>query len=246
MKSHKQIITTMRPTINQVVQAVVVCVLVVFVSACATTGGNAEKNDRSRVARINCSANTGTTGQQVNDNSKLERENTDCLPLGVIEIYENSPVEQEIRDEFNQAVVLLNQENYTEAIKLLKAVSGKTNKFSAPFINLGIAYSRIGDYENAENNLKKALEVSHLHPVAKNELGLIYRKTGRYDEARKIYETLLNLYPDFLPAKKNLGVLCDIYIQDLNCALRNYDEYLRAEPNDEKVKIWIADVKSRM
>ena len=78
------------------------------------------------------------------------------------------------------------------------------------------------------------------------ELGLVYRKTGRYKEARTLYESLLSMYPDYLPAHKNLGVLCDIYIQDLRCALDQYQAYLDGMPDDEKVKIWVADVKSRM
>ena len=129
---------------------------------------------------------------------------------------------------------------------LLKAVTGKTSKFSAPYINLGIAYARTGEMDKAEESLKKALEINGRHPVASNELGLVYRKTGRYQEAREIYQSTLKMYPDFLPAIKNLGVLCDIYLQDLNCALEEYEEYLRRIPNDEKVKIWVADVKGRM
>jgi len=41
-------------------------------------------------------------------------------------------------------------------------------------------------------------------------------------------------------------VLCDIYIQDLACALEQYEEYTSKNPDDEKVKIWLADIKSRM
>jgi len=169
-----------------------------------------------------------------------------CLPKGVIEITENFPVDPEINQEFQQAVTLLKDEKYPEAIRLLRGVTGKTSKFSGPYIDLGIAYARTGELEKAESSLKKALELNPSHPVAANELGLVYRKTGRYKEAREIYEKLLQQYPDFLPAHKNLGVLCDIYIQDLQCALDQYEAYLEGMPDDKKVKIWVADVKSRM
>ena len=199
----------------------------------------------SEAPTSNCSATAAVDSKNL-QTPTASNPQANCLPKGVIEISENFGVDPEVRSEFNQAVTLLNQENYSEAIKLLKAVSGKTSKFSAPYINLGIAYARTGELEKAEQNFKKALEISKQHPVAHNELGLIYRKTGRYVEARELYETLLVMYPDFLPARKNLGVLCDIYIQDLNCALEQYEEYLKGKPDDEKVKIWVADVKSRM
>jgi tetratricopeptide (TPR) repeat protein len=214
-----------------------VIALLLLLSACATTGG--EKRQLHRVqgdANKNCSAGSVADGQAQGP----------CRPEGVIEISENYGVDPEIRNQFNQAVALLNEGKYSEAIRLLKAVCGRTSKFSAPYINLGIAYARTDEFAKAEENFKKALKISRQHPVAQNELGLVYRKTGRYVDARKVYEELLSLYPDFLPARRNLGVLCDIYIQDLRCALEQYEGYLKGKPDDEKVKIWVADVKSRM
>lgn len=237
--------------------------LIFLVTGCVTTGSN-NSNQVKKVVKQNCGPqSTISNASNAPDANSTEQSApaanapvvngpadavnpNNCLPKGVIEISENFGVDPEIRGEFNQAVNFMSQENYAEAIKLLKAVAGKTSKFSAPYINLGIAYSRTGDTEKAEENFKSALEINKLHPVAINELGLIYRKTGRYVEARKLYEDLLSMYPDFLPARKNLGVLCDIYIQDLNCALEQYEEYLKGIPEDEKVKIWVADVKSRM
>ena len=100
--------------------------------------------------------------------------------------------------------------------------------------------------EKAEESLQKALAINAKHPVANNELGMVYRKTGRYQQARERYELMVNMYPEFLPVRKNLGVLCDIYLQDLNCALEQYEAYLQHMPDDEKVQIWVADVKSRI
>ena len=220
-----------------------VYVLLFLLSACVTTGGSSGQVKKS--VKKNCTPVAANAESKPEGNDSKNNPNN-CLPKGVIEISESFGVDPEIRGEFNQAVTLLNQENFAEAIKLLRAVAGKTSKFSAPYINLGIAYARTNDLEKAEENLKRALEINENHPVANNELGLVLRKTGRYVEARKLYEQLLATYPDFLPARKNLGVLCDIYLQDLNCAMEQYEEYLKGLPEDKNVKIWVADVQSRM
>lgn len=219
-------------------------------SACSTTGAPHDKPSnaqRSLSANSRCMADkkpaAGNTQPSPAANGQSQQ---NCLPKGVIEITENFPVDPEIKQEFQQAVTLLKDEKYPEAIRLLRGVTGKTSKFTGPYIDLGIAYARSGDLEKAESSLKKALEHNPSHPVAANELGLVYRKTGRYKQARELYEKLLRQYPDFLPAHKNLGVLCDIYIQDLPCALEQYETYLKGIPDDKKVKIWVADVKSRM
>ncbi len=200
--------------------------LLMLLSACATTGGNQQANQMA------CSS--------------AEEKQSNCNPDGVIEINQKIGVDPEIKQEFNAATALLNDGNYPEAIRLLKGVTGKTSKFTAPYINLGIAYGRTGEMDKAEAALKKALEINAQHPVANNELGIVYRKTGQYNKARKHYQMVVNRYPEFLPAHKNLGVLCDIYLQDLECALEQYEEYLKRKPDDEKVNIWVADVKSRI
>lgn len=220
-----------------------VLMLILFLSACVSTG---EKKQVRQAAKQNCAATSVAENQEAQPAANAQPSQQNCLPKGVIEISENYGVDPRVREEFYRALELLRQEQYAEGIRLLKGVSGQTSKFSAPYINLGIAYSRTNELEKAEESFKKALEISQLHPVAHNELGLVYRKTGRYQEARQLYEELLVSYPDFLPARKNLGVLCDIYIQDLGCALEQYEEYLKAVPGDEKVKIWVADVRGRM
>lgn len=163
-----------------------------------------------------------------------------------IEITENYSVSEEVRDEFNQAVALMKEGKYEEAIQLLRAVTGKTSKFTGPYINLGIAYIATEQLEKAEESLNKALKLNKAHPAANNEMALVFRKTGRFAEAKIKYEEILTRYPDFLPARKNLGVLCDLYLQDLQCALEQYQQYLALLPGDKQVEIWVADVKQRM
>ena len=211
---------------NMLLRLFPLCALLLLISACATTGDNQQAESQA------CSS--ADEGQN------------DCELDIVIEITQRIGVDPEIKQEFYKAISLLNDEKYPEAIRLLKGVTGKTSKFTAPYINLGIAYARTGEMDKAEKSLKQALEINPKHPVANNELGIVYRKTGQYKKAREHYQVAVNKYPKFLPARKNLGVLCDIYMQDLDCALEQYEEYLKRRPGDEKVKIWVADVKSRL
>jgi Flp pilus assembly protein TadD len=244
---------TSRLTLKSVSRFLVPVALCFLASACVTTGVQKESSKQSKAQSVqaaqaqqtktSCVAANASQSQSQSDKPAAPQQN--CLPKGVIEITESYPVDPEVRDEFQKSVMLLKEEKYPEAIRLLKAVTGKASKFTGPHINLGIAYARTGELEKAEESLKKALELNANHPVASNEMGLVYRKTGRYAEARQLYEALLAMYPDYLPARKNLGVLCDIYIQDLSCAMEQYEAYLEGMPDDEKVKIWVADVKSR-
>ena len=148
--------------------------------------------------------------------------------------------------DFDRAVTLLKNEEYDEAIALLERVTGMSPGVTAPYVDLAIAYRHTGSLKQAEENLKTALELFPGHPVASNEYGLVYRRTGRFDEARAMYEKALARFPDYYPAHRNLGILCDLYMNDLSCALEHYEIYGEANPSDEQVKLWIADLHARL
>ena len=160
-------------------------------------------------------------------------------------ITEKVRVSAAVRADFERAVGLMHQERYDGAIPLLVEVTEAAPDVTAPHIDLAIAYGRVNDLERAQASIKRALELDPRHPVAHNELGIIYRRTGRFQEARQSYETALALYPDFHFAQRNLAILCDLYLADLNCALEHYEAYSRAVPDDETAAMWIADLRTR-
>lgn len=152
----------------------------------------------------------------------------------------------DVRDDFEDAIQYLQEEKYEQGIELLKKVTAQPVNDAAPYINLAMAYQKVGDLPLAEESLKKALAISVEHPAANNEYGLVYRKTGRFKEAKMAYEKALAKHPSFLPARKNLAILCDLYLKDFDCALTNYQIYSAAVPDDKNVRIWIADVEKRL
>ena len=77
-------------------------------------------------------------------------------------------------------------------------------------------------------------------------INIVDRMTGRFDEARASYEQALLVYPGFHFARRNLGVLCDLYLADLSCALEHYEAYLVAVADDPEVAIWVTDIRNRL
>jgi Flp pilus assembly protein TadD len=161
-------------------------------------------------------------------------------------ISEESRVSSDTRLDYERALALLERGQVEAGIELLEAVAAAAPGLSAPRIDLGIAYEHAGNLGAAESNLRLALESNPDHPIAHNELGIVYRKTGRFAEARKSYEAALAIYPGYHYARRNLGVLCDLYLSDLDCALREYEAYMATVPGDDEVTIWIADIRNRL
>ncbi len=163
-----------------------------------------------------------------------------------INVVENQSIDLAVRKDFDEATRLLKGKQYEAAIELLTKVIEASQTNSAPYINIAIAYTMLGKNEPAEENLKHALAINPEHPVANNEYALLLRKTGRYSEARQLYAKLLAKYPGFMPARKNYGILCELYLNDPSCALEQYEAYTEVFPKDEDVKLWIVGLKRKL
>jgi Flp pilus assembly protein TadD len=161
-------------------------------------------------------------------------------------ITEEARIGSTVRADYEEGVRLLEQGQDAKGIELLTKAADEAPQLSAPRIDLGIAYHHAGDLEAAEQQLRKALQINPEHPVVHNELGIVYRKVGRFAEARRSYEAALAIYPGFHFASRNLAILCDLYLGDMECALAQYQAYAETAPDDEEVTMWLADLRNRM
>jgi len=153
--------------------------------------------------------------------------------------------ETKARSDFAAAMLAIKTVEYEKTIRFLNKVTEESPNNPVPFINLAMIQKIMKNYPLAEKSLNDAIQLDPFNPVANQELALLYRKTGRFKEARQVYEKILTKYPNFTMARKNLGILCDLYMRDYQCAIRNYEIYSAYRPDDAPVKIWIADLKAK-
>jgi len=146
---------------------------------------------------------------------------------------------------FEGALRALEQKQYESGIAEMTRVTEAAPDGSSAYIHLAIAYRETNDLARAEERRKKALAINPRHPAALNELGVVYRRMGRFAEARQSYEQALAIYPNFHFARRNLAILCDLYLRDPRCALEQYELYLQAVPGDQQAATWIADLRER-
>ena len=90
------------------------------------------------------------------------------------------------------------------------------------------------------------MPINDANPYAHNGLGLALREQGKFDDARIHYERALVLDPKYARAHFNMAVLAELYLQDLNLALKHFQAYqnLQKQP-DENVANWIVDLQRR-
>ena len=161
-------------------------------------------------------------------------------------IVETAEIDAAVRVDYDRALALIAQGRINDGIAVLETVVEQAPELSAPRVDLAIAWHRLDDLDAAEEQLDKVLEINPQHPIALNELGIVYRKTARFAEARQSYEAALAVYPGYHYARRNLAVICELYLADLECALASYEAYMKTVPGDEEASMWVAAVRLRM
>ena len=111
---------------------------------------------------------------------------------------------------------------------------------------LGIGYEAVSA-RNKRIVFCAAVDRNGNNAQAFNQLGIVYRKLGRFKEADVAYQRAVEIDASYAIAWLNLGVLCDLYLQQPQRALEAYERYLAlAGAPDEKVNGWVTELRKRL
>ena len=149
----------------------------------------------------------------------------------------------ELNAEYQQALDFMQAEKWQAASEQLTRITIQQPSLSGPWINLGITQTMRGDHASAETAFKTALDVNHRNIEAYNQLGMLYRRHGRLDEAQLVYQEALRLDPDNTNIHWNLAILYDRYLPNPSEALQHYQRYQQLTDSDDPLlQAWIANL----
>ena len=82
-------------------------------------------------------------------------------------------------------LALMAKEEWHKAAEELELLTGARPKLAGPWVNLGIVRTMLGDSAAAELAFRRAVDADAGHAEAWNQLGMLYRRTGRLEEAEQ-------------------------------------------------------------
>ncbi len=96
------------------------------------------------------------------------------------------------------------QGDLEEAAWAFRQATKMNPKFSVAFNNLSWCLWQLGKYAEAIEMLERAVVVDTKSLDALLNLGMVYAATGRYEDARKKFEQMLEVAPDYSEAQNYL------------------------------------------
>ncbi|MGE0113446.1 MAG: tetratricopeptide repeat protein [Steroidobacteraceae bacterium] len=156
-------------------------------------------------------------------------------------------VPAEAQQQFDKALLLLRAGQTASATQQLQQLAAGYPAFAGPLINLGLIELKGGRYDAAAKLFQQALERDARSTAANNYLGVSYRYLGRFKEAEAAYQAAIAADETYPAAHLNLGVLYDLYLQQPESALQQYERYQSLlDAPDAKVSGWIKELSSRL
>ena len=134
----------------------------------------------------------------------------------------------EFPDNYNNiGIAFSEKKNFHKAIESYeKAIDLKENYFSA-YLNNGIALKNIKKFSSAIKCFEKCIQIDPKNSQTYLNLGNLFVILRKYNEAKKSFDKAISLNKNYAEAYSNRGELFQLYLKDIESAIKDYEEALR-------------------
>lgn len=148
---------------------------------------------------------------------------------------------------YQQAIQSTQAGDIDTAIIQFKQLINKNPSTKRAYTNLGLLYLHKKQNNAAIESFQNAIQLDKKDAIAYNHLAIIQRQQGEFTKALYNYYNAINADASYANAHLNLGILLDIYLQDLPKALEQYEIYQTlVDTKNQPVDKWIIDIKRRI
>lgn len=160
---------------------------------------------------------------------------------------EKAPLSSSEKSVYDDALNNIKAGDADKAISALKKLTQSHPAFLGGWVNLATAYYNSKKPEDAGYALANAKKINPNIPEIYNLTGLLDVEKGEYKSAEKNYLSAIALKNDYATAHYNLAIVYDVFYQDIEKAVVEYEKYLTLTGNSDKsTSNWVAELKSKL
>lgn len=170
----------------------------------------------------------------------------DVLVIEEVEITKASDAEL-AAPRFEQGIKALSQQDYSSARMIFMELISRYPGLAGPYMNLALIEYNLGNFADSQQLVDKVIEINQQMAQAYNLRAQLRLKQDKISAAREDYLQAISISPAYKTAHYNLALLYDIYLQDIEQAIRHYQVYLELEETaDERTRDWLSHLKSTL
>ena len=151
------------------------------------------------------------------------------------------------KEKFRDAITALNNGDDSNSLRLFNELIRNNPNLAGPYTNLALMHYNKQEYEKSLKLTEKALKLNPDQAQAYNLRGQLNITAGKVHEAKADYLSAVKLKPNYTNAHYNLALLYDIYLQEIELAIKHYQIYtsLLKKP-DPATLDWINHLKGTL
>ena len=119
-------------------------------------------------------------------------------------------------------------------VQTLKEILKKDPKNLPAWVELGNLYFDTDQPKEAIDAYSRYLAVKPDNPDVRTDMGIMYRKLGQFDRALEEFRKAARSDPKHVNSRYNIGLVLLHDKQDIQGAIKAWEEYLKVDPNSEK------------
>ena len=148
---------------------------------------------------------------------------------------------------YDRSIQLARSGRDKEALEQFSLMTRQHPDIAVGYTNVGLLQLKNGNLDLAMLAFNQAITLDPNDKLAFNHLGVVQRQQGEFIKSRQSYQQALKIDDNYADAHLNLGILYDIYLQELPQALQHYQRFQSLTgSNDKIVEKWIVDLKRRI
>ena len=121
-------------------------------------------------------------------------------------------------------------------IQTLNEILKKDPKNLPAWVELGNLYFDSDRPEEAVEAYTRYLAAKPDNPDVRTDMGIMYRKLGQFDKALEEFRKAAQSDPKHVNSRYNIGIVLLHDKQDIQGAIRAWEEYLRVDPKSERAQ----------
>ena len=163
------------------------------------------------------------------------------------DISTNESVSKADREKYRDGITALYNNDLANAQRIFNEFIRNKPQLAGAYTNLALIHFKKKEHDKSHKLVNKALQLNEKQAQALNLRAQLYVIEGKIHKAKDDYLLAIEIKPEYINAQYNIALLYDIYLQEIELAIKHYKIYMSLlKKPDEATKEWTTHLEGTL